>query len=86
MRKKDVSIPERRKYIRLDSVFPVGFRLLSLDGKAALSDWLQGYTNNIGKGGICLTINNLKPELAKLIKARRISNWPPAAIHIEQRL
>ena len=59
---------ERRKYIRLDSVFPVQFRLITLDGKRLLSDWLQGFTNNIGKGGLCLSVNNLKPELAKFIK------------------
>lgn len=72
MRGRDRSMPERRKYIRLDSVFPVSFKLLSLDGGQIFSDWLQGFTNNIGKGGICLTINNLKPELAKLIKTQQV--------------
>lgn len=59
---------ERRKYIRLDSAFPVSFKLLSIDGKHIISGALQGFTNNIGKGGICLSVNNLKPELAALIK------------------
>ena len=59
---------ERRKYIRLNSVFPVQFRILSLDGKRFLSDWLQGFTNNIAKGGICLNVNNLNPELAQILK------------------
>ncbi len=72
MFKKDSLGEERRQYIRLDSVFPVQFRILSLDGKKILSDWLQGFTNNISKGGICLEINNLKPELAKLIKERQV--------------
>jgi outer membrane murein-binding lipoprotein Lpp len=58
----------RRKYIRLDSVFPVQFRILSLDGKRFLSEWLQGFTNNIGRGGICLSVNNLNPELAQILK------------------
>ena len=62
---------ERRKYIRLDSVFPVQFRLLSLDGKHFLSGWLQGFTNNVSKGGICLSVNNLNPELAKLLKEQQ---------------
>ena len=62
---------ERRKYIRLDTVFPVSFKLLSLDEKQNFSDWLQGFTNNVGKVGICLDINNLNPELAKLIKEQR---------------
>jgi len=59
---------EKRHYIRLDSVFPVQFRILSPDGKKILSEWLQGFTSNISKGGICLEVNNLKPELAKFIK------------------
>ncbi len=62
---------ERRKYLRLDSVFPVQFRLLSLDGKRFLSDWLQGFTNNVSKGGICLSINNFNPELAKIVKEKQ---------------
>src|SRR4030043_10284 len=64
--------PEHRKYIRLDSVFPVGFRLLGWDDLKVMSDWLQGFTNNIGKGGLCLAISNLKPELAALIKSQRV--------------
>jgi hypothetical protein len=63
---------EQRKYIRLDSIFPVQFRLISADGKQFLSDWLQGFTNNVSKGGICLSVNYLNPEFAKLIKERLI--------------
>ncbi|TRZ95719.1 hypothetical protein D4R78_02650 [bacterium] len=59
---------EQRRYLRLDSVFPVQFRLLSLDGRRFLSDWLQGFTNDISKGGICLTINSLNPELTQILK------------------
>lgn len=71
MENKDYLAQERRKYIRLDSVFPVEFRLLSLDAKQFLSDWLQGFTNNIGKGGLCLAINNLKPQVADLLKNKQ---------------
>ena len=31
--------PESRQYTRLDSVFPVQFRLAALDGRNFLSDW-----------------------------------------------
>jgi len=72
MFKRESLRAERRQYIRLDSAFPVQFRILSLDGEKALSDWLQGFTNNISKGGVCLAVNNLKPELAKLIKDRQV--------------
>ncbi|MBI4972344.1 MAG: PilZ domain-containing protein [Candidatus Omnitrophica bacterium] len=62
---------ERRQYIRLDSVFPVEFQLISPDTKFAFSEWLQGFTNNIGKGGLCLEVNNLRPQLAKLLEAHK---------------
>jgi len=68
---KDPIEQERRNYIRLDSVFPVQFRLITLDGKGFLSDWLQGFTNNVGKGGICLIVNNLNPQFAKLLKGQQ---------------
>jgi len=69
--KSDPLGAERRNYIRLDSVFPVQFRILNLDEKEVFSDWLQGFTNNVGKGGICLSVNNLKPALAELIKNKQ---------------
>ncbi|MDD2703647.1 MAG: PilZ domain-containing protein [Candidatus Omnitrophica bacterium] len=61
-------IQERRSYIRMDTVLPVQFRLVSPDGKEFLSDWRQGFTNNVGKGGICLQINKIDPLLARQIK------------------
>ncbi|MDD5108392.1 MAG: PilZ domain-containing protein [Candidatus Omnitrophica bacterium] len=62
---------EQRKYLRLDTVFPVQFRLEELDGAIPLSGWLQGFTNNISRGGICLFINNIDQELFKLIKEKK---------------
>lgn len=62
---------ERRKYIRLDTVFPVQFRLLSLDSKQLLSDWIQGFTSDVGKGGLCLRVNNLNSEAAGLLKNKK---------------
>lgn len=68
---KDFPQAEQRKYLRLDSVFPVQFRLVSLDKKENLSSTLQGFTSNISRGGICLEVNNLAPEYAQLIKERK---------------
>jgi cell division protein FtsB len=62
---------EQRKFIRLDSVLPVQFRLLTLDGQGILSDWQQGFTNNICRSGIALTVNNLNPDLAEMIKQKK---------------
>ena len=58
----------RRQYIRLDTVFPVEFRIVSQDGKNFFSDWLQGFTNNISKGGICLEVNKLSPQYHEHLK------------------
>jgi len=60
---------ERRKYLRLDTVFPVRFRLESSDGKVVLTPWLQGFTSDVCKGGICLSVNNLKDDHLKEINA-----------------
>jgi len=62
---------EQRKYLRLNTVFPVQFRLESVDGKFFLSDWLQGFTNNISLGGICLCVNNLEHRLLKLLEEKK---------------
>lgn len=49
---------ERRRYIRLSTVFPVEFYVADKDGKR-LTPWLQGFTRDIGKGGICILVNDL---------------------------
>ncbi|MFA5276095.1 MAG: hypothetical protein WC417_04290 [Candidatus Omnitrophota bacterium] len=69
MRRVDHLEKERRKYLRLDTVFPVRFRLESPDGKTPLSSWLQGFSSDVSKGGICLTVNNLTPKDLKEINA-----------------
>ncbi len=62
---------EKRKYVRLDTVFPVQLRIESVDGSHFLSGWLQGFTNNISKGGLCLSVNNFDHSLAEIIKNRQ---------------
>ena len=49
---------ERRQYIRISTVLPVEFRIIDEDGKA-VTPWLQGFTQDISKGGICLVVNDL---------------------------
>jgi len=63
---------ELRKYLRLDTVFPVQFRLEEPKGEVYLSGWLQGFTNNISPGGICLAINNLDPRFIEPLKRKNI--------------
>jgi len=65
--------PDLRKYVRINSVFPVQVRILNPITNQPLSEWLQGFTSNLGKGGICLAINHLNPELSKLIKDGQVT-------------
>lgn len=63
---------ERRKYIRLKSVFPVGFRLLDPDSSEPTSDFQQGFTADVSKGGILLRVNNIKPDLSNLLEKKEV--------------
>lgn len=62
---------ERRQYIRLDSVLPVQFRVFGGDNKEYPFDWLQGFTSDISKGGICLSVNNPSPQLLAFVSDPR---------------
>jgi len=59
---------ERRQYIRLQSVFPVTFSLLSPDGAQKLSEPLQGFTSDISKGGILLRVNNIDSKWRTMLE------------------
>lgn len=78
----------RRKFLRLDSVFPVQFRFLSFDQSKALSDWFQGFTHNLSSGGLLLDINNIPPNFLVLLKEKDVTislkiNIPVRNIDIE---
>jgi hypothetical protein len=53
---------ERREYIRLDSVFPVEFQIIDKD-KKVITELIESFTRNIGKGGLCIEVNNLPLHL-----------------------
>ena len=42
-----------RKYLRLNTVFPVEFNAVDQD-KKPISVVMQGFTRNVGKGGMCI--------------------------------
>lgn len=48
----------RRRYIRISTVLPVEFCIVDEQNKH-ITPWLQGFTHDIGKGGLCLLINDL---------------------------
>ncbi len=57
----------RRKYIRLDTVFPVEFQLVEPETKQALTPWIQGFSRNVSSGGICLEVNNPEKIILDLV-------------------
>jgi hypothetical protein len=68
MHSRDKSGRERREFLRLDTVFPVQFRLESHDSKVFFTGWMQGFTSDVGKGGLGLTVNSFSPDEAKFLK------------------
>ena len=72
IKNKEPVSPEQRKYLRLNTIFPVQFRLESMDGEIFISDWLQGFTNNISREGICLCVNNLDISSLKLFEEKKV--------------
>jgi len=63
MSQKDIN---SRKYIRLNSCFPVEFSLY-FSAEKAFSREYQGFTCNLSEGGICLEAKNLNPDDSELI-------------------
>ena len=62
---------DRRKYVRLNVVFPVEFQFIDPETSGSISEIKQGFTRDVGKGGICLEVNNLEEGLEQaLIEGR----------------
>lgn len=62
---------DKRKYIRISTVLPVEFFVFDAKGKK-FTPWLQGFTRDIGKGGICLVMNDLWWGFADRLKQEGI--------------
>lgn len=77
---------EKRQYIRLTSVFPVEFRVISPENASGVGPWQQGYTCNVSEGGLCLetvyldavTVSGLQRSDACLELSMRIPLAQPA--------
>jgi len=50
----------RRKYLRLDTIFPVEFQVVGRERREPLSEMKEGFTQNIGKGGMGIFARTLK--------------------------
>lgn len=51
---------ERRKYIRLDTVFPIEFQLVDKEDRRPLSELGEGFTRDVGRGGMGIFAKTLK--------------------------
>jgi len=58
---------EKRRYLRLNTVFPVEFQVVN-SRKEPQSDLLQGFTRNVGKGGMCIETRCEKNKEAVKLK------------------
>ncbi len=72
MIRKKIAELERRRYLRLNSVFPVEFQILDSAGIKPLSGWLQGFTCNLSLGGMCLAVNNISEQEISLLTQKEI--------------
>jgi len=63
---KNRSIDEKRRYIRIATVIPVEFSLTDIHCRR-ISSYIQGFTNNISKAGICLNVNDFSGEYDKTL-------------------
>ena len=63
---------EHRKYIRLNVIFPVEFQFIDPETAGSVSEIKQGFTRDVGKGGICLEVNNLEEGLEQVLKEGRV--------------
>ncbi|MDP2912225.1 MAG: PilZ domain-containing protein [Candidatus Omnitrophota bacterium] len=59
---------ERRKYIRLNVIFPVEFQFIDPETSGSVSEIKQGFTRDVGKGGICMEVNNLEEGLEQVLR------------------
>jgi hypothetical protein len=78
---------DNRKYIRLNTVFPVEFRTVD-DAKNTTSPMLQGFTRNVGKCGMCIEVKFLKEEepfslMPGKTKINLVINIPSEALYTQ---
>lgn len=69
---KNAEQAERRQYIRLNVIFPVEFQFLDPETGGSISDIKQGFTRDVGKGGICLEVNNVEEGFEQLLKEKKV--------------
>ncbi|MGH7197746.1 MAG: PilZ domain-containing protein [Candidatus Omnitrophota bacterium] len=61
-------MPEKRQYVRMNTVFPVEFEILPTNGRQAVSKLLQGFTRDVSAGGMCIELKSFGRETEKLLQ------------------
>lgn len=60
---QDDKYSERRRYVRLETVFPIEFQVRSKETGTSVSTLKQGFTRDVSEGGMCLEVNELDTGL-----------------------
>ncbi len=76
---------EKRRYVRMNTVFPVELEVFSASGEKLSRALLQGFTRDVSEGGICVELKSFGKETEKLFSAPgvrlRLTINPPFAKH-----
>ena len=59
---------EKRQYVRMGTVFPVELQVFSNAGGQKSSRLLQGFTRDIGSGGMCIELKSFELETEELLR------------------
>lgn len=69
---KELEAADRRQYKRYDSVFPVEYTIVRLQGDLPGLDLQNGSTRDIGKEGVCLETENLTESTLRYLRDNKI--------------
>lgn len=61
---------EKRKYIRLNKVFPVELQVQNSENET-LDDLIQGFTRDVSLEGLCVQVNDFSNENIKALRERK---------------
>ena len=72
--KDNINYADKRRYVRLGTIFPVEFQLVDKE-RNPVSYIFQGFTRNVGKGGMCVE--------AKAERGRQVFEFIPGVTKIK---
>ncbi len=61
--------PDRRRYVRMDTVFPVEMAFAD-PSRSSEPDRIQGFTHHVSLGGLCLEFHALSSAAVEILRAR----------------